>query len=212
MVSFEDAFGDMPLIAILRGLPADCAIKTGTALFEAGFRIIEVPLNSTGALESIELLSAHLGDEVLIGAGTVVDAVDVRRVADRGAQIIVAPNLNPKVGRATRDAGLIWCPGIMSPTEAFSALDQGADVLKVFPAELVPPDVISAMKTVLPADSKMVAVGGVTADVMEAYVLRGTDGFGLGSGLYKPVYEFSDVKSRALNYVSVMKRLSAQTL
>lgn len=207
MVSFHDAFAKNPLIAILRGLDPGKAVAVGQALVESGFSVIEVPLNSPEPLRSIELLSEHFGDDVLVGAGTVLASGDVDRVASAGGRIIVAPNLNSAVGSAARSAGLAWCPGVMTPTEAFAALEQGADLLKIFPAELVPPAGVAAMRAVLPAAARIAVVGGISPETMSVYAQAGANGFGLGSGLFKPDYEVSEIAERAGAYVSELKRI-----
>lgn len=207
MVSFHDAFANCPLIAILRGLDPGKAVAVGQALVDSGFSIIEVPLNSPEPLRSIELLSDHLGDDVLVGAGTVFTSGDVDRVASAGGRIIVAPNLDSAVGRAARSAGLAWCPGVMTPTEAFAALEQGADLLKIFPAELVPPAGVAAMRAVLPAAARIAVVGGISPEAISAYAQAGANGFGLGSGLFKPDYDVAEIAERARTYVREFTRM-----
>ena len=205
MPNFADAFAEMPLVAILRGLDPEHAVEVGQALFDSGLRIIEVPLNSPEPLRSIELLSKHFGGDAVVGAGTVLTTADVERVAAAGGRIIVAPNFDPAVGLAAKSAGLTWCPGVMTPSEAFAALGQGADLLKVFPAELVPPKGIAALRAVLPSEARIAAVGGITPDNMADYRRAGTDGFGLGSGLFKPGYGLGEITERATGYVDAIK-------
>ena len=207
MVSFRDAFANCPLIAILRGLDPGKAVAVGQALVESGFCIIEVPLNSPEPLRSIELLSDHFGDDVLVGAGTVLTSGDVDRVASAGGRIIVAPNLDSAVGSAARSAGLTWCPGVMTPTEAFAALEQGADLLKIFPAELVPPAGVAAMRAVLPAAARIAVVGGISPETLSVYAQAGANGFGLGSGLFKPDFEIAEISERAGAYIGEFRRI-----
>ena len=128
-----------PLIAILRGLEPQNAVSVAEVLVDAGFQIIEVPLNSPQPFDSISKIAKCHGANAIVGAGTVLTVPDVHAVADAGGQIIVSPNMNPDVGRAAIDRGLYWCPGVITPTEAFAALEIGAAVLKIFPAEMVPP-------------------------------------------------------------------------
>ncbi|MBT3265318.1 MAG: 2-dehydro-3-deoxy-6-phosphogalactonate aldolase, partial [Acidiferrobacteraceae bacterium] len=129
----------MPLIAILRGLRPSEAVAVADALVTAGFKLIEVPLNSPEPFKSIEILAKHLAGDCVVGVGTVLRVEDVSSVTSAGGQFIVAPNLNRKVGDAAKKNGLTWCPGVLTPSEAFEAVDQGADLLKIFPAELVSP-------------------------------------------------------------------------
>lgn len=209
MITFADAFSELPLIAILRGVTPDAILDVGQSLFDCGFRIIEIPLNSPEPFRSIELLSDRIGDQAIIGAGTVLTGEDVTRVASAGGRLVVAPNLNPTVGKIAISAGTTWCPGVMTPTEAFSALDQGASLLKLFPAELVPPAGVSAMRAVLPDTAAVAVVGGISSQNMHTYAQSGADGFGLGSGLFKPDYDVAEIKERALGYVDEAQRIRA---
>jgi len=205
MSNFESALSEMPLVAILRGLHIENAIEVSDILIEAGFRIIEVPLNSPDALSSISLISKRHGHSAIIGAGTVLTEDEVDAVALAGGQIVVAPNINSKVGTAAISRGLTWCPGIMSPTEAFLALDLGAKILKLFPAELVPPVAVSAMRAVLPTGTKTVAVGGISTENMLEYFSAGANGIGLGSSLFKPSYKSNEIRQRAEELIRVKK-------
>ncbi len=207
MTALRAALADLPLIAILRGLVPDAADAVSDALVDAGFRIIEVPLNSPDALVSIERIAKRHGDRAVVGAGTVLTAQMATAVADAGGQIIVTPNMNPAVGAATLAAGMDWCPGVMTPTEAFAALDHGAAMLKIFPAELVPPTAVKAMRAVLPKAATVAAVGGIAPDTMRAYRNAGADGFGLGSALFRPDYDARDVAQRAAVFVSAWEAL-----
>ncbi|WP_264595411.1 MULTISPECIES: 2-dehydro-3-deoxy-6-phosphogalactonate aldolase [unclassified Sphingobium] len=196
----------MPLVAILRGLTPEEAPAVGAALIEAGLRCIEVPLNSPRPLESIAAL-ASLPGGALIGAGTVlrVDAVD--QVAQAGGRIIVSPNMDPPVIRRTKALGLLSMPGIATPSEAFAAIDAGADALKLFPAEMHSPAVLKAMKAVLPADIPVLVVGGIGPDNMAAWRSAGAAGFGIGSSIYQPGLDAAQVRQRADAMVTAWRAL-----
>lgn len=197
----------LPLIAILRGVKPDEIVPIGRALADAGFAIIEVPLNSPSAIESIGLLAREFGDKVLIGAGTVTTPALVSDVAAAGGRIIVMPHADVAVIRAAKAAGLVCTPGIATPTEGFAALAAGADALKLFPAEMLPPPVLKAMKSVFPKDTRFVPVGGITPDTMAPYHAAGAAGFGLGSALYKPGMDAADVGANARAFVAAWNRL-----
>lgn len=175
-----------PLIAILRGVSPDEVIDISNALLAEGVTILEVPLNSPDALTSIQRLSQTFSDRAIIGAGTVLSAAEVAHVSSAGGQIVISPNMNADVIRASKDMGLISCPGVFTPTEAFAALDAGADALKYFPAELSGPGAIKAWRAILPAGTPIVATGGVNPANVNDWLLAGCAGVGLGSGLYKP--------------------------
>jgi 2-dehydro-3-deoxyphosphogalactonate aldolase len=207
MIGFEAAMATHPLIAILRGLDPDAAVDVGGTLVDAGFRVIEVPLNSPKPLVSIERLAARFGDQALIGAGTVLSAADADAVADAGGRLAVAPNMNVSVGQAAIARGLAWCPGVMTATEAFAALEAGATALKIFPAEMVPPNAIAALRAVLPPSAKIAVVGGITPDGMAPYWDAGADGFGLGSALFKPGYSHDEIATRARGFAEALARL-----
>ncbi len=206
-MDLTSALAANPLIAILRGLVPAQATAVADTLVDAGFRIIEVPLNSPDPLASIKAIVDRHGDRAIIGAGTVLTPADVAAVAKAGGRIIVSPNMNADVGRAAVAHGLHWCPGVMTPTEAFAALDIGAAVLKLFPAEMVPPAAVSAMRAVLPKGTKIAAVGGITPDNMAPYVAAGTDGFGLGSALFKPSYSLDEIGERAIAFTNAWEDL-----
>jgi len=198
----HDALAALPLIAILRGLTPDEALPVGQALAEAGFRIIEVPLNSPQPLRSIETLARALGDRCLIGAGTVMSAAQVTDVAQAGGRLIVMPHGDAQVIRAAKAQGL-WCaPGIATPTEGFAALAAGADALKLFPAELLTPAVVKAMRGVFPPQVPFLPVGGITPQNLAAYRAVGASGFGLGSALYKPGMTPQQVAVQARAFVA----------
>lgn len=201
---FDGYFGQCPLVAIIRGVRPEEAVAIARALFEAGLRIIEVPLNSPGPFASIERIAAELDEDALVGAGTVLDPADVARVRDSGGRLIVSPNMNPAVIRATIESGLVSSPGIFTPTEAFAALEAGAHALKLFPAEAMSPKVVKALRAVLPRDVPLLIVGGVTPDSLTGWLEAGADGFGLGGGLYKPGQTAEATLSRARAYVEAL--------
>ena len=190
------------LIAILRGLtPAD-AESVGQALVDAGITMIEGPLNSPQPLSSIATLQARFGRRARIGAGTVLDVAQVHEVAATGATLIVSPNCDPAVIRASKTAGLTSYPGVMTPTEAFAAIAAGADALKLFPGELIGPVGLRAMRAVLPSDLPLYAVGGVTAQNMAEWRRAGAAGFGIGSALYRPGDSAETVAEKARQIVA----------
>ena len=187
----------LPLIAILRGVLPDEAVAVSEALVEAGLRIIEVPLNSPEPLRSIEQLSARWEEEVLIGAGTVLRSEDVLRVHDAGGKLIVMPHGNPEIIEQAKRLGLACTPGVATPTEGFAALAAGADALKLFPAEILGPPALRAWRAVFPSDTLFLPVGGITPQNMRAYIDAGASGFGIGSALFKPGMERSEIRANA---------------
>ena len=201
---FESCLRRMPLIAILRGVTPKESVAVGQALLDAGFTLIEVPLNSPEPLASIEAL-AQAFPEALIGAGTVLAPDDVPRVAGAGGQLIVAPNFDPEVVREAVRCGLACLPGVMTPTEAFAALRVGATALKVFPAELIGPAGIKALRAVLPPEARMLPVGGITPESLLAYGNAGAAGFGIGSALYRPGMTATEVATRARAFASAWR-------
>ena len=182
----REHLAELPLIAILRGITPQEAVPVGLALAEAGLRIIEVPLNSPQPLRSIEGLARELGTRCLVGAGTVMSPAQVEAVAGAGGRLIVMPHGDAAVIRAAKAQGLYCAPGIATPTEGFAALAAGADALKLFPAELLAPPVLKALRAVFPAETLFLPVGGITPQNLGAYAAAGANGFGLGSALYKP--------------------------
>lgn len=188
---------DLPLIAILRGVTPDEIVAVGRALYDAGFRVIEIPLNSPQPFESIRRLTAELGESCLIGAGTVLTEAQVAEVDAAGGRLIVSPNANLAVIRASKAAGLVSAPGVATPSEGFAALDAGADSLKLFPAEQLGPAVVKAWRAVFPKELALLPVGGITPDNMGPYVAAGANGFGLGSALYKPGLSVAQVSANA---------------
>ena len=201
---FDRHFEPCPLIGIIRGVtPAD-AVGIGKALLDGGIRIIEVPLNSPEPFASIGAIAEAIGEEALVGAGTVLDPADVQTVKQAGGRIIVSPNMNPAVIAATVEAGMISSPGIFTPTEAFAALEAGAHALKLFPAEAASPAVVKALKAVLPNDVPLIIVGGVTPESIGAWLDAGADGFGLGGGLYRPGQSAEETLAKARAYVAAV--------
>jgi 2-dehydro-3-deoxyphosphogalactonate aldolase len=186
MPSLDSCLAELPLIAILRGLAPENAPAVGDVLIEAGFRLLEVPLNSPRPFESIARLAEAHGGQALIGAGTVLVPSDVGRVADSGGRLVIMPHADPVVIREAKRQRLVCTPGVATPTEAFRALDAGADALKLFPAEAMSPAVLRAWLAVLPAGTRLIPVGGITPETMAPWRAAGAVGFGLGSALFRP--------------------------
>lgn len=203
---FDRYFHACPLVAIIRGVTPPEAAQIGRALFDGGIRIVEVPLNSPQPFDSIRNIADALGDDALVGAGTVLDPADVARVKDAGGQIVVSPNSNAAVIRATVEAGLVSSPGFFTPSEAFAALDAGAHALKLFPAEAASPKTVKALRAVLPKDVPLLIVGGVTPDTLGGWFDAGADGFGLGGGIYKPGQSVEETRAKVLAYVAGLDR------
>lgn len=193
---FTDALARVPLVGILRGISTDEALAVGTALSSSGWRLIEVPLNSPQALISIATL-VHALPEALVGAGTVLSVAEVRNVHAAGGQLVVSPNFNPEVVREALKLDMVCLPGVMTATEAFAALAAGASGIKLFPAEMAGPAVVKALRAVLPPEALVFPVGGITPANIAAYRTAGSNGFGIGSALYKPGMSASQVKAQA---------------
>lgn len=209
-MDLQTAMRHLPLVAILRGVKPNEAVDIGAALVDAGFSIIEVPLNSPEPMESIARLAAAYGDRALIGAGTVLRPDSVDLVSKAGGRLIVMPHADVKVIRAAKAAGMFAVPGFATPTEAFAALEAGADALKLFPAEANPPPVLKAMRAVLPPDVGILPVGGISPEAMAEYVRAGAAGFGLGSALFKPGLSAVEVGRRAAQFVSAWNKLQGR--
>lgn len=207
MTDFATAFAANPLIAILRGLRPDEAAETAHALTGAGFTIIEVPLNSPEPLESIRRMAAA-APGALVGAGTVLAPDQVGAVADAGGRIIIAPNFDPRVAAEARRLSLAYCPGVGTVSEAFAALEAGAAALKLFPAEMIPPAAVKAMRAVLPRDTRLLPVGGIDPSTMGGYLQAGADGFGLGSALYRPGQDAATTGQRARDFMAAWQALA----
>ena len=205
----NDLMGHAPFTAILRGLAPEEALAVGAALVEAGMTILEVPLNSPRPLDSIRLLAQRFGSTCLIGAGTVMTPVQVREIGEAGGRLIVMPHGDAEVIAAAKQAGMVCMPGIATPTEGFAALRAGADALKLFPAELVTPAVLRAMRAVFPPRTLFLPVGGITPDNLAGFVQAGASGFGLGSGLYAPGRDAAEVGRRARAYLEAWERAAA---
>ena len=201
--------GRLPLVAILRGLEPERAIQVGEALVEAGFDIIEVPLNSPEPLVSIAALVEALGHRALIGAGTVLAEAEVDALAAIGAQLVVSPNCNPAVIRRSVEHGMVSLPGVLTPTEMFAAIEAGASGLKLFPADMAGPAVIKAVRAVLPPAVPILAVGGISAANMGDYLAAGAAGFGIGGALFMPGKPLDAIAADARAIVAAYKAARA---
>jgi 2-dehydro-3-deoxyphosphogalactonate aldolase len=197
----------LPLVAILRGLEPTRALEVAQALFDAGFRILEVPLNRPGALESIALIAAKAPADALIGAGTVLTVADVEAVHAVGGRLIVSPNCDTEVIQRAVALNMVCAPGIVTPTEAFTALKAGAHALKLFPAESVGPAGCKALLSVLPKGVDLWPVGGITPQSMAAWRQAGATGFGIGSQLFKPDMATAEVAQVAREFVAAWAAL-----
>lgn len=197
----------LPLIAVLRGITPEEIDGVGSALVAAGFRVLEVPLNSPRAFESIRLLAHRWGEQCLVGAGTVLAVADVARVREAGGRVIVMPHADEAVIREAKALGMLCVPGVATPTEAFAALAAGADGLKMFPAESLPPGALKAWRAVLPAATLVFAVGGMKPDNLEPYWRAGASGFGTGGNLYQPGTPPDQVRAVAQAYAAAVKAL-----
>jgi 2-dehydro-3-deoxyphosphogalactonate aldolase len=193
-----------PLIAILRGVRPDEIDGVSDVLVEAGFSMMEIPLNSPDPLNSISRLAKRHGRSTLVGAGTVLDGDQVEAVVAAGGRMIISPNTNVDVISSAVARGVVSLPGYFTPTEALSALAAGASGLKLFPAEAVTPAVLKAHRAVLPRDTPIFAVGGVTPDLMHAWLTAGATGFGLGSALYRPGVTPAEVSTAARRFVGAL--------
>lgn len=206
MVAFEAC----PLIAILRGVtPSDVALH-GKALYDAGFRIVEVPLNSPDPLTSIAALRDALPNEVIVGAGTVLRPGFVGDVARAGGELIVMPHGDTEIIKTAKEQGLACAPGVATPTEAFAALASGADVLKMFPAEQLGAHVVKAWRAVIAKRVPLVPVGGVTPENMSTFVTAGANGFGLGSALYRAGQDAATTAEHARNFVAAWRAVKQE--
>jgi 2-dehydro-3-deoxyphosphogalactonate aldolase len=199
-MTFDDAFRACPLVAILRGITPAEAVPVGQALADAGFSLLEVPLNSPQPLESIEALAKAL-PHCLVGAGTVLQVSQVHEVHSAGGRLVVAPNFEATVVREAARLGMSTAPGVCTATEAFAALAAGADALKLFPAEMIPPAAVKALRAVLPREARLLPVGGISPQNMGAYRAAGADGFGIGSALYLPGASTDEVRERARRFI-----------
>ena len=198
----------LPLIAVLRGITPEEVPAIAGVLFDEGFRVLEVPLNSPRPFESIRLLAREFRERCLIGAGTVIASSDVARVRDSGGALIVMPHGDTAVVREAKRLGLVCIPGVATPTEAFAAIAAGADALKMFPAEALPPGALKAWRAVLPGETLLFAVGGIKPDNMAPYWAAGANGFGTGSNLYAPGADAAKVRAAAAAYAAGFRALT----
>lgn len=202
--AFESRLSAMPVVAILRGVRPEEIETVGEAAIAAGITILEVPLNSPDPFASIEIMARCFAGRAIIGAGTVLNTNDVSRCKDAGSQLIVSPNMQPEVIKATVASGMISAPGCLTPSEAFNALDAGAHAVKLFPGELVSPAAVKAMRAVLPAKTKLLVVGGVTTDNLSAYRDAGATGFGVGGSIYRAGNSAATVGANAKAFAKML--------
>ena len=209
MTLYEDfltRLNAVPVVAILRGVHPDEVEDIAEAIIAAGVTIIEVPLNSPDPFESIALMAKRFAARAMIGAGTVLSIAEVAQCKDAGAQLIVSPNMQPDVIRATVAAGMLSAPGCLTPTEVFAALDSGADAVKLFPGEMASPAVVKAMRAVLPKTTTVLVVGGVTVENTGAFLTAGADGFGVGGSIYKMGTTAAEAGANATAFVASLTR------
>jgi 2-dehydro-3-deoxyphosphogalactonate aldolase len=202
-----DYLEPLPLIAVLRGITPEEIPAIAAVLAGEGFRVLEVPLNSPRPFHSIRALAAVVGERCLVGAGTVLAVDDVARVKAAGGRLIVMPHADVAIIRAAREEGMICVPGVATPTEAFAALAAGADGLKLFPADQLPPAALKAWRAVLPAEALVFAVGGIKPETMAPYWAAGANGFGTGSNLYRPGAPANEVRAVAAAYAAAFRAL-----
>jgi 2-dehydro-3-deoxyphosphogalactonate aldolase len=205
LTDFKRAYELMPLIAILRGVRPEEVETIAKAVTAEGIGIVEVPLNSPVPFESIGRIAKMFSGRAIVGAGTVLTSQELERVAAAGGQLVISPNFNPEVVEKSKSLGLVSAPGVMTPSEAFSALARGADVLKLFPGEILPLPVIKAYGAVLPKHVPLVLVGGVSLETIAAFANSPVSGFGIGSSLYKPGMNASEVRERSRAFVKAMR-------
>lgn len=202
-----DYFQQLPLVAILRGVTPDRCIDVTSVLYDAGFRCIEVPLNSPEPFKSIELLVKAFGHKALIGAGTVTDMTGLQQVIDAGGKLMVSPNCDVDIIHAANSAGMVTLPGCATPTEMFAAVNAGADGIKLFPSALVGADVVKAVSEVLPKSMPLLAVGGINSDTMASFYHAGCVGFGFGGALFKPQDSIDEIARKAQLLINGYKEL-----
>ena len=189
---------ELPLIAILRGITEDECERVAEALLTAGFRMLEIPLNSPRPLQSIERIAKQFGDAMLVGAGTVLTQQQVRDVHGSGGRLIVAPNTDTQVIQASADLHMITISGAATPSEAFAGMAAGASAIKVFPAEMISPKILASWRAVIPSTVPLLPVGSIDANNMAEYWQAGASGFGLGSALFKPGKSLGDISASAM--------------
>lgn len=199
---FKEALSVVPLVAILRGITPEEVIAVGGVLVASGFRIIEVPLTSPDAMRSISMLSDHLGPATIVGAGTVRRVEQLDELVAAGGTLMVTPHADTKLIRAAVDRNLATLPGVATPTEAFAAIDAGADALKVFPTDIIPPSTLAAFRTVIGPDVPLIPTGGIQPETMDRYLEAGASGFGLGTALYRPGDSAAHVQKMARSFVT----------
>lgn len=209
--ALSQALDDLPLVAILRGIRPAEAVEAGGHLVDAGWRVIEVPLNSPAPLRSIALMAAAYPDTV-VGAGTVLTAAQVREVHAVGGKCVVSPNFSREVVREAVRLGLPCMPGVMTATEAFAALDEGAFALKLFPAEMIPPASLAALRAVLPHATRLLPVGGVDESNGSTFLAAGANGFGIGSNLYRAGMPLADLARNAIRWVTWIRQFRPRTV
>jgi 2-dehydro-3-deoxyphosphogalactonate aldolase len=208
MSSFRARMERAPLIAIVRGIRPDEVVSIGAALVDAGFEIVEVPLNSPAALSSIEMLARKFGDTALIGAGTVLRVQDVHAISNAGGRLIVMPHTDEAIIRRAKAQNLVCIPGFATPTEAFRAIAASADALKLFPAQGSSPSVLKGLREVLPHDLPLIPVGGIDETQFEKWVGAGAAGFGIGSALFKAGITATELRDRADKLLAGWKALT----
>lgn len=197
LMKLERYLHSFPFVAIIRGIKPGDAVSNCTTLFNAGFRVIEIPLNSPDPYQSIELMATAFGDRALIGAGTVMTVEQVERVGDAGGKVIVSPHCDPEIIEMTKQGGLISIPGVATPTEVMTAIRAGADALKLFPSEIIQPAGLRALRVVVPEDTLLISVGGIDEENWKPYLRAGATACGLGSSLYKASMTCEHLKQRA---------------
>ena len=203
---FRSAMEALPLVAILRGIRPDEAVEFGKTLYQTGFRLIEVPLNSPDPFSSIAAIRQSLPHDALVGAGTVLSCEQVRQLKSCGGEVVFMPHSDLEVVRTAKNEGLLCVPGVATPTEAFAALAAGADALKLFPGEMITPKVLKSIGVVLPKGTCMMPFGGITPETMKPYLDAGASAFGLGSALYKPGMTIAEFADRANAFVAAWQR------
>jgi 2-dehydro-3-deoxyphosphogalactonate aldolase len=206
-MDWETAFKICPLVAILRGITPKEISATAEALVAERFTLIEIPLNSPSPLDSIRITSRAFRDKAMVGAGTVLRAEDVQSIYEAGGRLIVSPNFDSRVAAEATRLEMVYGPGVGTASEAFAALEAGAAFLKLFPAEMIPPAAVRALRAVLPGGTRLLPVGGITPEAMAPYRAAGADGFGLGSALFRAGLSPSDVAARAATFRSALDLL-----